>query len=150
MQLERFRSVLINGWKSRSSAYQHSIRKVISESFLKVNKIVIRRYFAFGNSTCCMMKNKQTEMVLSGRGQDKAKLILTPGIPCYCCGVLKPQCEGKANASVSGRRGSVFLSGSRQIGVANYSPEGIDRVNHGDGLFTTGRDSSLCSIQCPP
>jgi len=40
---------------------------------------------------------------------------LTPtlGIPWHCCGVLKPQCEGKANSSVSRRKSSVLLSGSR-------------------------------------
>lgn len=37
----------------------------------------------------------------------------TLGIPWHCCEVLKPQCEEKANASVSRRKGSVFFSGSR-------------------------------------
>lgn len=78
------------------------------------------------------------------------KLTPTLGIPWHCCGVLKPQREGKANASVSGRKGSVLLSSSRQMGVANYSPEDTDGVDHGDGLFAKGRNRSPCSIQCLP
>lgn len=77
--------------------------------------------------------------------------MLTPvGIPWHCCGVSKPQCERKANASVSKRKGSVFLSGSRQMRVANYSPEDTDGEGHGDGLFAKGRNRSPFSIQCFP
>lgn len=76
MQLEIFRSVLLNGWKSRKAAHQHSIWNVVGEKNLKVNKIVIIQLHVF-----CIWKfhmpydnSKQTETVQSGRGQDKAKV----------------------------------------------------------------------------
>jgi len=48
---------------------------------------------------------------------------------------------------VCGRKDSVFLSGSRQTGESNSSPEDTDGVEHGGGLFLKGRNKSLHSIQ---